>query len=135
MTQPLPFERIRSALRRFVAWLDRYGETSYDHQSFFAGTPGRAAKALYYRKPLLGTLAVSPLVFCEAFIPSARRLFWRPQRFPIADAHYAMGFAFLARTFDEPAYYRRAMHFLEVLKETRCPGYTHDGWGYPFDWQ
>ena len=41
------------------------------------------------------------MIFCEAFVPSARRLFWKPQRFPIADAHYAMGFAFLARMYGE----------------------------------
>ena len=38
-------------------------------------------------------LAVSPIIFCEAFLPSTRRLFFIRQRFPIADAHYAMGFA------------------------------------------
>ncbi len=135
MALSLPSDRIRTALRRFVAWLDRYGETSYDFQSFFAGRLGRGAKALYYRKPLLGTLAVAPMVLCEAFIPSARRFFWMPQRFPIADAHYAMGFAFLSRTFGEQVYQRRAVHFLEVLREVRCPGYEHDGWGYPFDWE
>jgi hypothetical protein len=135
MTSSLPLDRIHAALRRFVAWLDGYGETSYDHQSFFAGPLGRGAKALYYRKPLLGTLAVAPMVLFEAFIPSARRLFWMPQRFPIADAHYAMGFAFLARTSEEQAHYRRAVHFLEVLSETRCPGYEHAAWGYPFDWE
>jgi hypothetical protein len=135
MTSSLPLDRTRAALRRFVAWLDGYGETSYDHQSFFAGPLGRGAKALYYRKPLLGTLAVAPMVLFEALFPSARRLFWMPQRFPIADAHYAMGFAFLARTSEEQAYYRRAVHFLEVLNETRCPGYEHAAWGYPFDWE
>src|SRR4029453_16519820 len=51
------------------------------------------------------------------------------------DAHYAMGFALLARTLEEQAHYRRAVHFLEVLKESRCPGYEHAGWGYPFDWE
>jgi hypothetical protein len=135
MTHPLPLDRIRAAISRFGSWLDRYGETSYDFQSFFAGRLGRSAKRFYYRRPLLGTLAVSPMVFCEALIPSARRLFWVPQRFPIADAHYAMGSAFLSRTSGEQRYYRRAVHFLEVLKETRCPGYAHDGWGYPFDWE
>src|SRR5215831_822783 len=135
MTQPLPVDRIRTGLRRFVAWLERYGEMSYDHQSFFAGPIGRRAKALYYRKRLLGIVAVSPMILCEAFIPSARRLFWMPQRFPIADAHYAMGFACLSRMFGEQAYYSRAVHFLAVLKETRCPGYERHGWGYPFDWE
>ena len=126
---------IGTAVDRFCAWLDRYGETSYDHQSFFAGKLGRSAKALYYRQPVLGTLAVSPIILCEAFIPSARRLFWKAQRFPIADAHYAMGFAFLAEIHKKDKYYTKAVHFLEVLEQTRCrdyPGYT---WGYPFDWQ
>lgn len=126
---------VQETLLRFVNWLDRYGETSYDHQSFFASDFGRGAKALYYRKPLLGTLAVAPMIFAEAFLPSARTLFWKPQRFPIADAHYAMGFAFLSQALGEEKYYRRAVHFLEVLKETRCRGYEHYCWGYPFNWE
>lgn len=128
-------EKIPAAVDRFCDWLDRYGETSYDHQSFFASKLGRRAKALYYRQPALGTLAVAPMIFCEAFVPSARRFFWKPQRFPIADAHYAMGFAFLAKIHGLDRYYARAVHFLEVLEETRCKGYEGYGWGYPFDWQ
>jgi hypothetical protein len=46
-----------------------------------------------------------------------------------------MGFAFLASTYESDEYYRRAVHFLEVLQETRCPGYKDYGWGYPFDWE
>jgi hypothetical protein len=126
---------IKAALLHFIAWLDKFGELSYDHQSFFASNAGRTAKALYYQKPLLGTLAVSPMIFCEAFLPSARRFFWKPQRFPIADAHYAMGFAFLSQALGEEQYYSRAVHFLEVLKETKCIGYSHYCWGYPFNWE
>src|SRR6266403_1333576 len=98
-------QKIVIAVDLFVGWLDRYGEISYDHQSFFASDLGRSAKALYYRKPLLGTMAVSPMIFCEAFLPSTRRLFWKPQRFPIADAHYAMGFAFLAQALGQDEHY------------------------------
>lgn len=125
---------IGEALSRFVGWLDRFGETSYDHQSFFAGAVGGRAKALYYRRPKLGKLAVAPMIACEAFLPQARRLFWRKERFPIADAHYAMGFAALYRLTGDESHYDRAVHFLEVLEESRCPGYRHHGWGYPFDW-
>jgi hypothetical protein len=124
-----------SAILRFIEWLDHYGEVSHDFQSFYASPLGQRAKALYYRKPLLGRVAVSPMVFCEAFVPSARGLFWKPQRFPIADAHYAMGFSFLAQVLEQEDYYRRAVHFLEVLKSTRCPGYDHYCWGYPFNWE
>jgi len=127
--------KVKASVGRFTKWLEQYGETSYDHQSYYAGRLGRAAKALYYRKPLLGTAAVAPMVFSEAFLPAGRRLFWKPQRFPIADAHYAMGFAFLAVVSKENRYYQRAVHFLEVLKETRCRGYEDYCWGYPFDWE
>jgi hypothetical protein len=135
MKQALPLDKIQTAVHQFIAWLDRYGETSFDYQSFFASRRGRSAKALYYRKPLLGMVAVSPMIFCEAFVPSARRLFWKPQRFPIADAHYAMGFEFLTEAFGEEKDYRRAVHFLKVLQQTRCPGYEDYCWGYPFNWE
>jgi len=128
-------EKIAPVADGFRDWLDRYGETSYDHQSFFASPLGRGAKALYYRRPLLGTLAVSPMIFCEAFLPSARTLFWKPLRFPIADAHYAMAFAFLAEIYQEEKYYRRAVHFLQNLEQSRCRSYQGYGWGYPFNWE
>src|SRR6266699_2172474 len=88
-------DRISDVLKDFTEWLDAYGETSWDYQSFFAGPVGGRAKSLYYRNRLIGTMAVAPMIFCEAFLPGARRLFHHPIRFPIADAHYAMGFAFL----------------------------------------
>jgi len=135
MTAMAVVEKVQAAVLRFVGWLDGYGELSYDHQSFFASDRARSAKALYYKRPLLGTLAVSPMIFCEAFAPSARKMFWKPQRFPIADAHYSMGFAFLSQVFGQDKYHARAVHFLEVLKETRSPGYDHYCWGYPFNWE
>ncbi|MGA2018771.1 MAG: hypothetical protein ABSH26_17665 [Opitutaceae bacterium] len=126
---------IRGSLDRFVPWLERFGETSQDQQDFFAGKVGRMAKALYYRRKRLGALAVIPMVFCEAFVPSARRFFNPRMRLPIADAHYAMGFALLFRATGNREHYEKAVHFLEVLKQTRCPGYRFACWGYPFDWQ
>lgn len=126
--------RILDTVRRFTEWLDRYGETSWDHQSYFAGRYGGWAKGLYYRKRLPGTLAVAPMIFSEALLPSARRLFHRRMRFPIADAHYAMGFAFLHRATGETVWLDRAVHFLRQLQASRCPGYSDYCWGYPFDW-
>jgi hypothetical protein len=135
MMSDTSLERLHTVVLSFVAWLDRFGETSYDHQSYFASDLGRAAKALYYRHKLIGTMAVAPMIFSEAFVPSARRFFFRPQRFPIADAHYAMGFAMLSQVTGQEKHYERAKHFLRVLKETRSPGYENYGWGYPFNWE
>jgi hypothetical protein len=134
-TDMFAFGKVLPAVDRFVSWLDGYGETSYDFQTFYASDLSRKIKALYYHKPLLGKMAVAPIIFCEAFMPSARRLFWKRQRFPIADAHYAMGFAFLATYLNDEKYYRRALHFLQVLEETRCPQHEECCWGYPFNWE
>jgi hypothetical protein len=46
-----------------------------------------------------------------------------------------MGFAFLSQVLRDEQHYRRAVHFLEVLKQTRCPGYETYCWGYPFHWE
>ena len=127
-------ERVSGVTRNFARWLDAYGETSWDHQSFFAGRLGSAAKALYYRNRLAGTAAVAPMILCEAFLPAARRFFHHRIRLPIADAHYAMGFAFLFEATSERAYLDRAVHFLRTLEETRCGEFKEFCWGYPFDW-
>ncbi len=126
--------RLSAVLSDFTEWLDSYGETSWDHQSFYAGSYGGRAKSLYYRHKLLGTAAVAPMVLFEAFLPSARRLFHHPERFPIADAHYAMGFAFLHQTTGQAEYLDRAIHFLGELQRSRSPGFTEYCWGYPSDW-
>ena len=127
-------DKVSDVLGDFTEWLRTFGETSWDHQSFYAGSYGMAAKALYYRHRIFGTVAVAPIILSEAFVPSARKLFHHPLRFPIADAHYAMGFAFLYETTSNPAHLEKAVHFLNVLRETRASQSKEYCWGYPFDW-
>ena len=127
-------DRVANVLSDFTQWLAHYGELSSDHQTFFAGTAGRAAKSLYYNNKLLGTAAVAPMIFLEAFFPSARRFFHHPTRFPIADAHYAMGFTFLYQAAGDPSQLENAIHFLTELKKSRCNQFKEYCWGYPFDW-
>lgn len=126
-------EGVRRAVGAFTVWLERFGEFSFDHQSYYAGPIGRSAKSLYYSHRLAGTLAVAPMVFSEAFLPACRGLFGARVRFPIADAQYAMGFAFLAGTAGD-ANHQKSVGFLRALERSRCPGYQHYCWGYPFDW-
>jgi hypothetical protein len=127
-------DHVAKVLAKFSGWLDAYGETSWDYQSFFAGPVGGRAKTLYYRHKLIGTAAVAPMIFCEAFVPPARRLFHYPIRFPIADAHYAMGFAFLYEATGDFSQLENAVHFLTELKKSRCRQFKEYCWGYPFDW-
>jgi hypothetical protein len=126
--------KVSEILSGFTGWLSRFGETSWDHQSYFAGPVGSRAKRLYYRHKVLGMAAVAPMILSEALVPSARRLFHHPVRFPIADAHYAMGFAYLYETTRDPSDLAKAAHFLEELKQSRCGTFKEYCWGYPFDW-
>lgn len=126
--------QVIKVLRHFENWLGHYGQSSWDHQSYFAGSVGRRAKALYYRNRLLGIVGVAPMIFSEAFIPSARRLFGSPMRFPIADAHYAMGFGYLFRNGGDSGHFEKMVALLEALKRSRSPGLENYCWGYPFDW-
>src|SRR3982751_6070771 len=125
---------VAEVLRRFTRWLDFYGETSWDHQSFFAGPVGGKAKALYYQHGTIGTAAVAPIILCEAFLPWTRRFFHHRIRFPIADAHYAMGFLFLYQASGKSSCLAKASHFLDELKKARARGFEEYCWGYPFDW-
>jgi len=133
--QPKAAVDLLPALGRFVAWFDAFGETSQDHQDFYASAVGRAAKNLYYRNPTLGKVAVLPMVACEALAPWTRRFFYPRMRLPISDAHFAMGFARLHQVTGEKRFLERAIHFLEILDSTRSQGFERHGWGYPFDWQ
>ena len=127
-------DKVSAVLADFSRWLDEYGELSWDHQTFYAGRIGGFAKTQYYRRGKWGIVAVAPMVFCEAFFPWARRFFYHRVRFPIADAHFAMGFAFLYEATSDPSWLKKAIHFLQVLEETRCPDFANFCWGYPFDW-
>jgi hypothetical protein len=127
-------EEVLGVLKKFTRWLDSFGETSLDHQTFFAGPVGGFAKGYYYRHPRLGLATVAPMIFFEAFVPSARALFFHRVKFPIADAHFAMGFAFLYEVTNDSAFLEKATHFLKELQRTRCPDFNEYCWGYPFDW-
>lgn len=128
-------DRLTVVLERYVRWLDIHGEFSQDHQDFYNSELGRRAKRLYYDRRFVGTAAVLPMVIAEALFPSSRRWFYPTMRHPIADAHFAMGFAAMSELTGNRHYLDRAIHFLNVLEDTRAPGYARHGWGYPFDWE
>ena len=69
----------------------------------FRRAGGRRAKGLYYKNKLLGTAAVAPMIFCEAFFPRAPAVSSAD-----APAHrrrtFAMGFAYLHEVTSQPAY-------------------------------
>lgn len=131
-----PFQnRVRTAVLRQAAWLASVGPLSQDQYDFWACSLGRRAKSLYYAGTLAGKVAVVPFVLLDTLLPSSRRLFRRPARFPIADAHWAMGFYTLAEATRDDGWRSRGDAFLASLLTERCPGIEEYCWGYPFDWE
>ena len=128
-------DKLNFSLNRFIDWFENYGEVSQDQHDFWASSLGRRAKSFYYRAPFIGSAVVAPFVVFEAFIPSVRRWFSPPRRFPIADAHYAMGFSHIYKSTKKRQYLEKGKNFLSSLKRTRCQGYQYYCWGYPFDWE
>src|SRR5260370_24131364 len=45
-----------------------------------------------------------------------------------------MGFAFLYEATGDASHLKRAIHFLNELKKSRCVDFKEYCWGYPFDW-
>lgn len=121
------------AAKCHATWLEANGPTSWDPYDFWASSLGQRLKASYYRHHRAGLALVAPLVLLDALAPRTRAAFGERRRFPIADAHYAMGFCSLAQR-EGGGWLRRALPFLEALVETRCPAENEYCWGYPFDW-
>jgi hypothetical protein len=134
-SQLVEVERVRSVIHRFVVWLNRFGESSQDQYDFWASPLGQWAKALYYRHKILAAPVVTPFVLLDAFIPALRTMASPPRCFPIADAHYAMGFFLLAKADQDIRWVQRGKGFLVELKASRCNEFNHYSWGYPFDWE
>src|SRR5438876_814538 len=123
-------DKVAGALTDFTEWLGVFGETSWDYQSFFAGPIGERAKALYYRDRVWGTAAVAPMIFCEAVLPSGRRLCPRPLPCRVADAHRAFLLTSASRVFSNEDYWRIAKRNLNFILENQ----NQDGsWYYAVD--
>jgi hypothetical protein len=125
---------VRDSVRAFVAWLDRFGETSQDPYDFWNTRIGGRAKARYHRGGFVGKLAATPFVALDTIVPRSRALIRPRSRSAIGDAHFAMGFFAFAEVENRAAHLARAAHFLDSLLGQRSPGYDDPTWGYAFDW-
>jgi len=123
------------AVDAFIAWLAGWGDLSHDPFDFWCFPAGRRAKAFYYRHPKLGFGLVAPFVALDIVYPAARKYVTAPQRFAIADAHYAMGFLGLAAITGSTAHAERGRAYLAELRRSRCAGFAEYCWGYAFDWE
>lgn len=126
---------IRNAIHSFEGWIKKNGYSSYDQYAFWGTTYGKLAKRIYYKKHVLGIPLVIPIFFIELAYPSLRTFVTKKKRFPIADAHLALGFANLFTITGDALYLDEAIRISDELLRTSIPGYSGYCWGYPFDWQ
>lgn len=124
-----------AALRKFVRWLQAYGYSSQDQYDFWASPYGIWAKDNYQRRGALFAPWVAPVALADWLWPGSRRWVSPRRRFPIADAHYLMGFVGLHRLTGEVSFLDSARQLAQHLMATHLPGYSGLCWGYPFDWQ
>jgi mannose/cellobiose epimerase-like protein (N-acyl-D-glucosamine 2-epimerase family) len=133
--EPLSEERLRTAIERFVRWLDRHGLESYDPYDIWGTRYGVLARRLYYAKSVWGAPLVAPLVAAEALVPGIRKLFVRKERFATAEAQLLQGFLNVYACTGDSAYLRKAETAATGLLQLSISGYSGHCWGYPFDWQ
>lgn len=120
---------------RFVAWLRQGGFSGYDQYDLWAARLGLWAKRQYYRGSWTAKPFVVTLLIADWLAPSLSRRLCVRRRFPIADAHYLMGFLELFRARGDADHARAAVSLAEDLLGSSLSGYSGYCWGYPFDWQ
>ena len=86
------FRQIFEMVESFLGWLNKKGYYSYDQYDFWSTAYGRLAKSFYYKNSFLGIPFVAPLFFLELFFPDSRAFVVQKKRFPIADAHFILGY-------------------------------------------
>lgn len=126
---------VEAALEAFERWLRLAGHTGYDQYDFWATSYGVWAKGMFHRHGALAGALVLPLVAADWLWPASRRWFCPRRRFPIADAHYLMGFAALHRASGRRDALDAAIDLADVLLASSLPGFSGPCWGVPFDWQ
>jgi hypothetical protein len=125
---------IENSLRRFTGWLNAYGDLSHDRMDFLGSRFGIFTKRLFYKNRLIGAPFALFALIQEAFLPSIMKIYAKPSREAIADAHYAMGFMNLYEITDNREYLARAESYLSELLKSSLPGYSGHCWGYRFHW-
>jgi len=127
-------DRVGASVDKFLQWLKTNGYTSYDQYDFWSTNYGINAKRIYYKNRVVGGTLVAPVFVSEIFFPSFRKLFVSRKRFPIADAHFILGFLNLYELTSKQEYLAEAKEIAQALLESAVTGFSGYAWGYPFDW-
>ncbi|NJM16355.1 MAG: hypothetical protein HC896_14140 [Bacteroidales bacterium] len=131
----LTYQDIEKSLEKFLGWLKAFGELSYDRMDFFSSKPGVFTKRLFYKNKYLGAPFATFALIQETFFPSLLKLYAKPRREAIGDAHYASGLFNMYEITNDKKYLEWGEHYLDELLKSSCKGYSGHCWGYTFGWQ
>jgi uncharacterized protein YyaL (SSP411 family) len=127
--------RLRKSVLKFEDWLKNFGELSYDRYDYWSSPTGIFAKKLFYKNKYLGFPLAFWGVLLENFFPSVQKIYSKPHREVIGDSHLASAYLNLFKITGNQEYLTKAVHFLDVMKETSTKGYSGYCWGYTFGWE
>ena len=127
--------QLQQSVDLFLSWLSQHGPYSSDLYSLWSSPFGIRAKDLYQRNRLAGAALVAPVVAADLFIPRLARRNAPRHRFPISDAHIALGYCQLADMHGDERYLSEAESYADALLEQSLGAkFSGHCWGYPFDW-
>ena len=126
--------KTKQAIDKFVNWLEKNGEKSYDQYDFWSSKYGQISKKIYYKNTKIGAIFVAPIFIFELFIPSIRKLFSAKKQFPIADAHIILAHVNMYKATSDELYIKKAEALSTQLLKSSINGFSGYCWGYPFDW-
>ena len=126
--------KLEKAIDKFLKWLLEFGFYSYDQFDYWGTNLGVIGKKIFLKNKIIALPIVLPLQIFESFLPGARKLFAKKQRFAIGDAHFALGFMNLYRAYDDKKYLELADTLLNELLKYSTKTENGIGWGYPYVW-
>lgn len=127
--------KINSSLEKFIAWKERFGDLSYDRMDFWSSRTGIFAKKIFYKNKFLGAPFAIWGLALENFLPSLQKIYAKPHREIIGDAHFASGFLNMYEVTENDDFIKQAENMFASMLEYRSPGYKNLCWGYNFSWQ
>ena len=128
-------KKIWNSVERFQVWHSNFGDVSYDRMDFWASEMGKFGKKMFYKNKLLGAPFAVWGLMLENFLPNIQKLYSKPHREVIGDAHFALSYLRLYELKGDDFFLNKAVSLLDTIKSTATPGYSGLCWGYTFGWQ
>jgi len=128
-------KKIIDSIERFQTWHSNFGDISYDRMDFWASKMGKFGKKMFYKNKLLGAPFAIWGLLLENFLPNIQKLYSKPHREVIGDAHFASAYMNLYETEGDTKYLKKAETYLSAMEKSSSKGYSGMCWGYSFGWQ